>query len=73
MAHSQQVRVTKSGSRTTSKDENRERLKDAVKAYEEAEGSLSITQAARLYVVSKTTLYHRIYGRQDQLSYAVSK
>ena len=73
MAHSQQFRVTKSGSRTTLKDENRERLKDAVKAYEEAEGSLSITQAARLYVASKTTLYHRIHGRQDQLSYAVSK
>lgn len=66
MAHSQLFRVKKSESRTTSKDESRERLKDAAKAYEEAEGSLSITQAARLYVVSKTTLYHRIQGRQDQ-------
>lgn len=40
--------VTKSGSRTTSEDEDRERLKDAVKAYEEVEALLSITQAARL-------------------------
>lgn len=39
--------VTKSGSRTT-EDEDRERLKDAVKAYEEVEALLSITQAARL-------------------------
>lgn len=73
MAHSQLFRVTKSGSRTTSKDESRERLKDAVKAYVEAKGSLSITQAARLYMVSKTTLYHSIQGRRDQLSYAFSK
>ena len=51
MAHSQLFRVKKSGSRTTSKDESRERLKDAAKAYEEAEGSLSITQDARLYLV----------------------
>ena len=73
MAQSQQFRVVKSGSWTTSRDENRERLKNAVKAYEEAEGSLSITQAAKLYVVSKTTLYHRLQGRRDQLSYGVSK
>ena len=73
MAHSQQFRVVKSGLQTTSKEENRERWKDAVKAYEEAERSLSISQAAKLYVVSKTTLYHRLQGRRDQLSYAVSK
>lgn len=73
MAQSQQFRVVTSGSWTTSKDENRERLKTAVKAYEEAEGSLSITQAAKLYVVSKTTLYHRLQGCRDQLSYGVSK
>lgn len=47
MASPQEFRVIKSGSRTTLKDEARERLK-------EAEGSLSITQAAWLYAVSKT-------------------
>ena len=73
MAQSQQFRVVKSGSWTTSKDENRECLTNAVKAYEEAEGSLPIIQAAKLYVVSKTTLYHRLQGRRDQLSYGVSK
>ena len=73
MAPPRQFRVTKSGWYTASKDEVRERLKEAVQVYEEAEGSLSISEAARLYAVSKTTLYHRIKGRQDQLSYAVSK
>ncbi len=56
MAYSQQFRVTKSGSRTASKEEAKERLKYTVKAYKEAEGSLPITQAAKLienYVVSK--------------------
>ena len=66
-------RVTKPGSRTTSRDEARDRLKEAVQAYEEGEGSLSISQAARLYVVSKTTLYNRIHGRRDQASYGVTK
>ena len=46
-----------------SRDEARDRLKEAVQAYEEGEGSLSISQAARLYVVSKTTMYNRINGR----------
>lgn len=48
-------------------------MKEAVQVYKEAEGSLTISKAARLYAVSKTTLYQRIKGRQDQLSYAVSK
>ena len=73
MAPPRQFRVTKSGWYTASKDEVKERLKEAVQVYEEAEGSLSISEAARLYAISKTTLYHRIKGRQDQLSYAVSK
>ena len=66
-------RITKPGSRTTSRDEARDRLKEAVQAYEEGERSLSILQAARLYVVSKTTLYNRIYGRRDQALYGVTK
>ena len=73
MAHPQQFHITKSGWHTYSKDEVRERLKEYVQVYEEAEGSLSILEAARLYAVSKTTLYHRIKARQDQLSYTVSK
>ncbi len=48
-------------------------MKKVVQVYKEAEGSLSISEAARLYAVLKTTLYHKIKGRQDQLSYAVSK
>lgn len=39
----------------------------------EAEGSLTISETARLNPVSKTTLYHRIKRRRDQLSYAFSK
>lgn len=66
-------RVTKLGSCTISRDEARDRLKEAVQAYEEGEGSLSISQAARLYVVSKTTLYNRIHGRQDQALYGITK
>ena len=66
-------RVTKPGSRTTSKVEARDRLKEAVQAYEEGKGLLCILQAARLYVVSKTTLYNRIHGRRDQALYGVTK
>ena len=66
-------RVTKLGSRTISRDEAIDRLKEAVQAYEEGEGLLSISQAARLHVVSKTTLYNRIHGRRDQASYGVTK
>ena len=58
---------------STSREEARERLNDAVKAYDQAEGLLSITQAARLYVVSKATLYRRINGRRDQASYGILK
>ena len=73
MAPSQQFRVTKSRLHTTSKDEAKQRLQQAVQAYEEAEGALSITQAAWLHAVSKTTLYNRINGRSDQVSYITSK
>lgn len=52
-------------------DEARERLKHAVEGYEQAEGSISITQAAKLYAVSKTTLYHKINGRRAQALYRV--
>ena len=53
--------------------EVRERLNDGIKAYEQAEGSLSITQAARLYVVLKAILYRKINGRRDQVSYGIFK
>lgn len=33
----------------------------------------SIIDSAKLYGLSKTTLYHQINGRRDQLSYGVSK
>ena len=66
-------RVTKPRSRTTSRDEARDSLKEAVQAYEKGEGSLSISQADKLYDVSKTTLYNRIHGRRDQASYGVTK
>ncbi len=73
MAPNLQFRVTKPGPHTTSRNEDREHLNDAIKAYEQAEGSLSITQAARLYMVSKATLYRRINDRHDQVSYRISK
>ena len=73
MAPNLQFRVTKPGSRINSKDEARQRLNDAIKAYEHAEESLSITQAAYVYSVSKATLYRRINGRRDQVSYGISK
>ncbi len=41
MAPNLQFRVTKLRSRTTSREEARERLNDIIKAYEQAEGSLS--------------------------------
>ncbi len=73
MAPNLQFRVTKPVSRITSKDEARKRLNDAFKAYKNAEGSLSITQAVYVYAVSKATLYRRINGRRDQVSYGISK
>ncbi len=48
-------------------------MNDAVKACEDAEGSLSITQTAYVYAVSKATLYRKINGRRDQVSYGISK
>ena len=45
----------------------------AIQAYEKAEGGLSITQAAWLHAVLKTTLYNRIKNRRDQVSYIVLK
>ena len=73
MAPNRQFCVTKPGSRSASKDETRERLNHAIQAYEQAEGSLSITQAAKLCAVSKATLYCRINGRCDQVSYGISQ
>lgn len=52
------------------KDEATQRLQQAIQAYEEAEGGLSLTQAAWLHAV---TLYNGINGRRDQVSYITSK
>ena len=57
--------VTKLGSCITLRNKARDHLKEVVQAYKEGEQLLSILQAARLYVISKTTLYNRIYRRQD--------
>lgn len=73
MAPNLQFRITKPRSRLISRKEARERLNNAIKAYNQAKRSLSITQAARLYVVSKVTLYRRINGRRDQASYGIFK
>ena len=73
MAPQRQFRVSKPGSRINSRDETRERLNHAIQLYEQAEGSLSITQAAKLCAVSKATLYRRINGRRDQVSYGISQ
>ncbi len=72
MTSNLQFRVTKPGSRITSKDEARKRLNNAVKAFEDAEGLLSITQTAYVYAVSKATLYRRIKDCRDQVSYRIS-
>ncbi len=73
MAQKSPYRVTKPGSSITSRGANRDRLQRVVEAVTNAESLLSITHAAKLYDVSKTTLYQRVNGRQDQLSYGVSK
>ncbi len=73
MTSKRQFRVTKPGSRITSKDETRECLNHTIHLYEQAEGSLSITQAAKLYAVLKATLYRKINGRCDQVSYSISQ
>ena len=67
MAPNLQFCVTKPVSHITSRNEARERLNNAIKAYEQAEGLLSITQAARLYVASKATFYRGINSRLDHI------
>ncbi len=73
MVPTRQFHVTKPGSRIISKDETKELLNHTIQLYEQAEGSLSITQAAKLCAISKATLYHRINGRCDQVSYSISQ
>ena len=73
MAPNLQFRITKPGSRITSKDEARKRLNDVVKAYKDAEESLFIMQAAYIYAVSKAILYRRINGGRDHVLYRISK
>ena len=66
-------RITKPGSCIILRDKARDCLKEVVQAYGKGERLLSILEAARLYVVSKTTLYNRIHGRRDQALYGVTK
>ena len=73
MAPNLQFCVTKPESHTSSSNEARESLNDAIRAYKQDEELISITQAAMLYVVSKGTLYRRINGRHDQVLYGISK
>ena len=73
MAISQQFQVTKSQFHTTLKDKARQCLQQTVQAYEEVKRALSITQAAWLYTVSKTTLYNKINGCRDQVLYITLK
>lgn len=51
----------------------RNRLIHAVSAIQEANGALSISQAARRFDVLKSTLAARLQGRPDQKSYDCSK
>ena len=43
-----------------------QRVQSALLAWKKADRALSITKTASLYAVSKTTLYSRIYGRQQR-------
>lgn len=57
--------VTNLGFGNSSRNKAREHWKYTIEGYEQAEGLLSIIQAARLYIISKTILYHRINGRNN--------
>ena len=73
MASNLQFRITKPRSRPTLRKETRERLNNAIKTYNQAGGLLSITQAAKLYMVSKAILYHEMNGCCDQILYKILK
>lgn len=68
----QTYRVSKHKTRTI-RNARRERLLGAVAAIQEANGALSISQAARRFVVPKSTLAARLRGQRDQESYGCSK
>lgn len=72
MASQQQFCVTKPGSHINSRDKTRECLNHAIQLYKQAERSLLITQAAKLCAVLKATLYCRINGCYNQVSYSIS-
>lgn len=44
-----------------------------MKAYNQVEGSLSIMQITKLYMISKTILYYRINDCHDQILYKILK
>lgn len=48
-------------------------LKDIVKVYKKAKILLFIMQSTKLYIISKTILYYRLYRYQNQLLYMVLK
>ena len=73
MVSNLQFDITKPRSRPTLRKEARELLNDTMKAYDQAGGLLSITQAVRLYVISKVTLYCRINGHCNQVLYSILK
>ena len=53
----------------TVKEAIKERLKEIFAAMKNSNGTLSLSQAARMYAVSKTTLYNRLQGRREQSEY----
>ena len=73
MAPQQQFCITKLGSYINSRDKTRKRLNHVIQLYKQVEKSLSITQAAKLYVILKAILYYRINSRRDQVLYGISQ
>lgn len=73
MAPSQQFRESISQLQATGKDQARQRLYQAVQAYEQAKEALSITKVPLLYAVSKTMLYNSINGRREQVLHIILK
>ena len=58
---------------TSVRNAQQERLSNAVLAIQEANGTLSLSQAARRFDVPKSTLSTRLHGVTDQASYSRSR
>lgn len=65
--------ITKLKSYLISKKEAKKRLNNTIKAYNLAKKLLLITQTARLYIISKTTLYCSLNSPHDQALYEILK